>query len=49
MTFCNFLCLLQLNNTLYSSPSVLVDCEGQQETQIENAQVKFYKVIYSGI
>ena len=43
MTFCNLLCLLQLSNALFSSPSVWVDYEGKQETIYENDQIKFYQ------
>jgi hypothetical protein len=48
-TFCNLLCLLQLSNALFSSLSVWVYYKGKQETPIDNAQVKFYRVIYSGM
>ena len=49
MTFCNLLCWLQLSNALFLPIDVWVDYESKQETPIENAQVNFWKVIYSGI
>jgi len=40
--------LLQLSNVLLSFHAFVVEYNSKQKVPVENAQVKFWKVIYSG-